>query len=418
MLRTLVRAMGALGLAATLAASASAQIPVATPIAPPTQRDALHAPGSDVSVWLLTMGDADNVESMFGHTAIWVRDTVTQRDTVINWGVFDMTKPNFILHFLQGLNWYSVGGDSMGYVMRAYRYWNRSVTGQELDLTTAQKDSLLRIMQVNLQPQNVNYRYDYFIDNCATRPRDILNQVLGGQLRTGADSLSGTSYRWHALRLMQSNVPLATGVDVALGEPSDRPITKWEEMFLPAKLHDWVATRQVKDSAGAMHPLVKQQRVLFQSTRPPEPTAPPKFAWLYAAGVVIALLFVWLGLATRTGAAIAFGVWSALCGILGVLLTLLWTITDHRFAYANENLLLFNPLWLVLAVLLPLWAMRDRTPRFTKELLYTVSVLSVIALVAHVALSRQNNLPVIGLALPPALALAFVVAKRGPMSRL
>ena len=413
MLRTLTRAAAALFAATSL----SAQVPGVAPTTP--ERDALHAPARDVDVSLLTMGNGSEVWEMFGHAAIWIRDRQTGRDTVVNWGTFNRSQPNFIPHFLQGLMLYSVGGDNMSYIMYMYRYLNRSVTSQELNLSDAQKDTLLTIIRTNFQPENVNYRYDYFVDNCATRPRDILNRVLGGQLRVGADSITNTSYRWHALRLMQGDKPLVLGVNIGLGEPSDRPITKWQEMFLPQKLHDWVATRMVRDSTGALRPLVKADRVLFQANRPSEPAAPPTFIWLWPIGIMVAGLFVWLGRAAlnggraaRVGAAIVFGTWATVSGLLGLLLTALWAVTDHRFAHANENLLLFNPVWLVLAVLLPMFFLKRKAASATWRTVQFLTVLAVIALVVHIVpISKQTNLPLVGLALPISLALSYLVAR-------
>lgn len=403
MLRTLAHA----GAALMLAASLGAQQP---------DRDPMHAPGRDLTVRLLTMGNGSDIYALFGHSAIWVHDNVTARDTVFNWGEFDLRQPNFILHFLQGLNLYTIGGQRISDLLYAYRYWNRSVTMQELDLTTSQKDSLVAIINENMREENRRYRYDYFVENCATRPRDILDRVLGGQLRIGADSVTPTTYRWQALRLMQLQSAIAFGANIGLGEPSDKPITAWQEMFLPRKLHDWVATRQVRDSTGALRPLVKSERVLFQSTRPPEPEAPPSYMWLWIVGIAIGGLFVWLGRravnggrGARIGAAIAFGFWAFVAGILGTLLTLLWTVTDHRFAHANENLLLFNPLWLVLVFLLPRFVLRGRAASLTRKLLLILLTLSGLALVAHLGLSRQNNIAVIGLALPVVAALWYVV---------
>jgi hypothetical protein len=403
MLRTLARAAAALMLAASL----GAQQPV---------RDPMHAPGSELTVRLLTMGNGEDIYALFGHSAIWVHDNVTARDTVFNWGEFDLRQPNFILHFLQGLNLYTIGGQRIGDLLYAYRYWNRSVTMQELDLTNAQKDTLVAIINENMREENRRYRYDYFVENCATRPRDILDRVLGGQLRIGADSVTPTTYRWQALRLMQLQGAIAFGANIGLGEPSDKPITAWQEMFLPRKLHDWVATRQVRDSTGALRPLVKSERVLFQSTRPPEPQSPPSYMWLWIVGIAVGGLFVWLGRqaiagsrGARIGAAIAFGTWAFIAGILGTLLTLLWTVTDHRFAHQNENLLLFNPLWLVLVFLLPRFMLRGRAANTTRNLLTVFLTLAVLALVAHLGLSRQHNIAVIGLALPIAAALWYVV---------
>jgi hypothetical protein len=410
MLRTLVRALVLLLAAGTIRAQGTPPVAMNSL----AMRDPTHAPGRDLTVSLLTMGNGTEVWENFGHSAIWLHDNATGRDTVFNWGVFNMRAPHFILHFLQGLMMYAMGGDRLDQVLYAYRYWNRSVTAQELDLTDAQKDALVRLINTNAEPQNVYYRYDYFVENCATRPRDMLDKVLGGQLRIGADSSSGTSYRYHALRLMQGNKPLVLGVDIGLGEPSDKPITRWQEMFLPAKLHDWVATRQVRDSAGVMHPLVKSERMLFRADRPPEPKEPPSFAWLWVAGVVLAAGFAGLGIAARRSrgarltAGIVYSIWGAVAGILGLLLTLLWTATDHRFAHANENLLLFNPLWLIVAVTLPMAIVRRRAVQLSDRLLLVMVGLSTIALLAHaVGLSRQSNLAIIGIGLLPALGLWY-----------
>lgn len=409
--------LAAVVVAAAVAAPAAAQVPNGIPTVP----DMLHVPGKDVTVSLLTMGDGAQVWEMFGHSAIRIRNDVDGRDTVFNWGEFDMRAPHFILHFLQGLNWYQMGGQTMSSLVYAYRYWNRSVTEQELDLTDAQKDSLIDIIRVNAEPQNLLYRYDYFVDNCATRPRDILDRVLGGQLRVGADSVTPTSYRYHALRLMQGDMPLVVGVDIGLGEPSDRPITKWQEMFLPEKLHDWVASKQVRDSTGgaggAMHPLVRHEQVIYQSTRAPEPTAPPKLApFLTALGIVLGAIFLWLGMRDGlTAAAVVYALWALVCGLLGIILTALWTVTDHRFAHYNENLLLFNPLWLALVVMAPMYLRSGRAARATRGIASVLAGLSVLALLGHaVLLSRQVNLAIIGLALPPAIAIAYVVANRLP----
>jgi hypothetical protein len=111
-------------------------------------------------------------------------------------------------------------------------------------------------------------------------------------------------------------------------------------------------------------------------------------------------------------AALIVSIWALAAGLLGVVLTLLWTMTDHVFAHANENLLLFNPLWLVLAVLaIPaLWTGRKSAP--FRKWAFGLAGLATLALVAHVVrLSAQDNLAVICLTLPPALAIAWIARR-------
>lgn len=421
MLRSLFRAALVLTTAGTIGAQQS------KPPAPAlTQPDPLHQTGQNVTVYLVTMGNGTQIWELFGHNAIWIHDNVTNRDTVFNWGVFSFRQPHFIARFLKGMMLYSMGGDSMENILLEYRYWNRSVVAQELDLLPAQRDTILAAIRWNALPENVNYRYDYFRDNCSTRVRDLIDRALGGPIAVQARSLTGTTYRWHTLRLMQSNVPIVLGVDIGLGRPADTDLTKWQEMFLPRKLHDFVAKVRVVDAAGTMHPLVKSERVLFQANRGPEPDTPPELGiWLLLGGVVVASLIIWAGLAASSGSRIArgavatvAGIWSLLTGLLGAILTLLWAVTDHVFAHANENLLLFNPLWLVMVVLLPLYLWSGRAERFTRSMIVVLMVLTIAALAAHATgLSAQQNLPVIGLALPPVLAIAAIAARPRAIAR-
>jgi hypothetical protein len=403
------RALAIASIAILLANSVEGQ---RIPARVPDSAGALYAPAADVTISLLTVGVGSQIWQLFGHSAIWIHDNRLGRDTVFNWGAFDLRSPNFIPRFLKGLLFYQMAGDSLEQVLLDARHWNRTVPAQELDLSDGQKDSILSAIRINARPENVVYRYDYFIDNCATKPRDILDRALTGRLRAGTDSLSGSTYRSEALRLMQGDRLLALGADMAMGRPSDRPITVWQSMFLPEKLHDWVATRQVSDSADVPHPLVRNERLLVRATRAPGPAHPPSFAWLWIAGAGIGSAFAWLRWASRTrrsarvGAAFTFGIWATVIGLLGVILIFLWAATDHRFAYANENVLLFNPLWLILAVTLPMSVMRGRFRLITSRLLLVLLALSAGVLLAHTfGVSRQANVPLIGLALLPALGL-------------
>ncbi len=265
----------------------------------------------------------------------------------------------------------------------------------------------------------MNYLYDDFRDNCSTRIRDIFDRALGGRLFSDASHRRGTTYRWHTLRLMQGSVWTMLGVDIALGLPADRPISVWDEMFLPRQLHDYIAGAHLDSPTGA-RPLVKSERVLFPSTRGPEPDRPPKLGVkLGIAGCAFAILLLCLAAAStkdtpwiRGITATLLGLWALVAGLLGVVLTLLWSVTNHVMAHGNENLMLFNPLWLVLVVLLPMFVWSRKAVRPTRLVCTAAVTVSVMALVAHlVGLSGQANLPIIALALPPALAIAVIVAR-------
>jgi hypothetical protein len=381
-------------------------------------------PGSELTITLLTMGVGEEVWEQFGHNALWFhvdRPAIVGGpvDVVYNWGIFDSSQPYFIPHFLQGRMIYSMGGYPYEETLIEYRQRDRAVWAQELDLTNAQKIALRDFVIWNSRPENAHYRYDYYLDNCSTRVRDALDRVLGGVIRaTFSGRKTPYTYRSETLRLTQREPLLATGIDIGLGRPADHQLSAYEEMFLPMRLRDYIREIRVSDGKGGTHPLVKNERMLLGTVSHPEPAAPPHWMALFLTiGLVLAALFVVAGWRASRGSAPArftagtlFAIWSFIAGVLGVILALLWTVTDHSFAYRNENLLLFNPLWLVLAVLAPMTAVKGGLSRTTRWLTLLLAGLALIALLLHIVrLSHEGNGAIIALALPPILALAWSV---------
>ena len=409
----------------TTSSIAGAQVrpPSAQP-APGPRVAAPGEPGSELTITLLTMGVGEQVWEQFGHNALWFHlDRAPSSggpvDVVYNWGIFDSSQPYFIPHFLQGRMLYSMGGYPYEQTLIEYRERDRAVWAQELDLTNAQKTALRDFVIWNSRPENANYRYDYYRDNCSTRVRDALDRVLGGVIRaTYSGRKTGYTYRSETLRLTQRQALLAAGIDLGLGRPADRELSAYEEMFLPMRLRDYVRELRIDDGHGGTRPLVKSERMLLPTISHPEASAPPHWMPTFVVlGLLIAVLFGVVGWRAARGSAPArftagtlFAVWCFGVGCLGLILSLLWSVTDHTFAHQNENLLLFNPLWLVLAVLVPMTAVRGRLSQVTRWLTLLVAALAVIALLLHlVGLSRESNGEMIAIALPPALVLAWVV---------
>ena len=234
-------------------------------------------PRPELTVYLLTMGQGDYVWEKFGHNALWVHDPVLGTDRVYNWGVFDFNSPGYWGRFLKGDWLYQLAVDDIYQTRAQYRYYDRTLVAQELNLTPEQKGELQAFLEWNARPENREYRYDYFRDNCSTRVRDVLDLVLGGQLRAAtAAEPTGTSYRWHSRRLIADDRLAYTGMNAGLGPPADQPISRWEEMFLPGKVRERVAELQVRRVDGDPVPLVASEQVLYQAVgREAERAEPP-----------------------------------------------------------------------------------------------------------------------------------------------
>lgn len=323
-------------------------------------------PGSQLRVWLVTAQPGDAVWERFGHNAIRILDTGSGRDVSYNWGIFSFDQPGFVARFLKGEMLYMMAGYWTGLMVEAYTGVGRDVVLQELALTPAQRAQLLTFLEWNALPENRDYRYDYFRDNCSTRVRDALDQVLEGALAARfREADTGTSYRWHIRRLTRMDPLLFTGMDALLGAPGDAPISVWEEMFLPMTLRDALRDVTVEDEFGARTPLVLDEVRAGPGTRPADPVAPPQWLpWYAVLGAFLGGLLAWSGtaasgaLATRgrgwaraAFAAVAVA-WSLTAGLVGTLLVLV-LFTDHVFMTWNANVLLASPVSLVLAGLLP-----------------------------------------------------------------
>src|ERR1700738_4646223 len=276
--------------------SIEAQVLPVNPAFAPSATAVSNEPGANLTVYVLTFGWGDEVWERFGHNAIWIKDRKRGTDTTYNWGMFSFHEPRFLTRFLTGDTRYWIQAFDLDTMLAEYKRRNRSVLAQELNLTPAQRLSLQQFVQWNALPQNKFYRYDYYRDNCSTRLRDAIDHALGGQLQTATTTrMTSGTYRWHTQRLMSGDIPLYTGVTLALGHPADKPLSMWEEMFLPVRMANDLRTVNIADSIGTQIPLIRSETAIFTAGRPPEPAAPPYYLPLFVAvGIIFAAVLVLL----------------------------------------------------------------------------------------------------------------------------
>lgn len=411
----IVRAISGFALFAVLALApaASSQMIPFTPAAP------IGEPGSELTVYLLTFGQGDAVWELFGHNAIWIKDRSKGTDITYNWGMFDFNQPNFIGRFLTGNTSYWMEGIDLELMLRAYTQRNRSILAQELNLTPEQRLQLKQSLEVNALPQNRFYRYDYYRDNCSTRLRDMLDRALGGQLQTATTTRATTeTYRTHTQRLTQGTIPIYTGITLALGHPADKPISVWDEMFLPVRMANHLRGVSVADTVGTRVPLVRSEMALFTAGRAPEKSVPPGYLpWYVAVGLVLAGALIALVRRAEHGGRVALfaatalaTVWSLVAGLAGLALVAAWLFTQHHFMGRNENLLHFSPLSVALVVLIPLSIHGLRGVTRARKLSALIAALSLFGFVAQgVPFFDQSNGEIIALALPLNLAVTWTV---------
>jgi hypothetical protein len=367
----------------------------------------------------MTMGPGEHVWERFGHNAIWIHDSIAGTDIAYNYGLFDFQQQDFLPRFIRGQMWYWMAGFPAERYVEGYVRANRSVWLQELDLPPEARLELQRFLLWNERPENRFYHYDYYRDNCSTRVRDALDRVIGSRIHAATAAVpTGTTYRFHTQRLTANDPPIFTGLLLALGPGVDRPISQWEEMFLPLALREHIRRVRIPAADDSLVPLVKSERTLFLSTAAPPPGAPPQWLpWYLILGVALGGSAAFLGaLSGRRAARVALGAlvigWGVLAGFAGTVLAGLWAFTDHVMAYRNENLFQVNPLaWLLvlpgaLVLLTP-----PRAARWAQAMAAIVagSALLGFALQALPGLDQVNG-PIIALALPVQVGVAFALS--------
>ncbi|HEX3233261.1 MAG TPA: DUF4105 domain-containing protein [Gemmatimonadales bacterium] len=367
-------------------------------------------PGAALTVYVMTMGPGAMVWERFGHNAIWVHDPVQGTDLTYNYGLFDFRQHNFVLRFVRGQMWYWMAGFPADQYLEEYKRNNRSVWVQELDLPPRARLQLQEFLAWNARPENRFYHYDYYRDNCSTRVRDVIDRVVGGAVRRATAAVPvAASYRFHTQRLTANDPLIYTGLLLALGPGVDRPLSAWEEMFLPLKLREHLRRVTISGPDGRPRPLVKSERTIFRSTGSPPPDAPPDWlpAYLLVGSTIGGLAWVLSrgarrNVVARAGFLFVVAGWALLVGLAGLVLAGLWGLTDHVMAYRNENLLQMSPLALLLLPFL-FGAVRGTSGRGRSAFAVAAMVAGVSGLGLAAKLLpgfHQVNGSVIALALP------------------
>lgn len=303
-------------------------------------------------VQVLTCAPGEPLFSAFGHSAFRIVDPGIQLDRIYNYGTFDFRTPNFYGKFVQGKLPYFLDDDGPGSFLQEYMRDQREVKVQTLNLSNAEANGVFQYLENNLLPENRQYPYDFFFDNCATRERDVLTEVLGAKLDWNpwpSDSLG--SLRDLLDIYLEERKWADFGIDLILGLPADREADQQLSMFLPDFLFLALDRARVKDGDQSRS-LVKDTYVWVKPERELDfsdgPITPLMVTWgFFGLTFLVTLLF-----SARHPVARAFdGLFFFVLGALGLFLLGMWVATNHQATYANLNVLWAHPIYLVFAFL-------------------------------------------------------------------
>ena len=223
-------------------------------------------------------------------------------------------------------------------------FFGRSVWQQTLNLTNKEKVELIRLLQENYHPKNRVYRYNFFYDNCATRPRDKIEESITEKVIYPADPQDGShSFRDIVHQYCKGHPWARFGIDLCIGSEADQPITQRQMMFAPFYLMDAFAGAQIKNDS-IQRPLAEAAELVVDAT--PEPD---ESTWILTPLQCALLLFILTAGATIYGIRRRTGLWGidlflfGAAGIVGCVLAFLALFSEHPAVSSNFLLLVFHP---------------------------------------------------------------------------
>lgn len=296
-----------------------------------------------IQVSLMTCSPGTEVYSLYGHTALRVKDYTLGRDWVFNYGVFSFSQPHFILNFVLGKCDYMVDAVTYEDFLREYEYRGSSVTEQVLNLTTDEANRILNNLVLNMQPENQTYRYNFLYNNCTTKVRDMIEGSLDGEV-VYQPQLPAQTFR-QILHVYTAGYDWPeVGDDLLLGQEVDTVVTDRASMFAPLRLMNYADSATIRDYQGHERPLVLTTRQVLaqrdQAYTPPFPLSPQMCAWLLLAFSVLVALAEYR---FRRQLWIYDLLLMPAQGVAGLLLTFMFLFSEHPGVSSNWQIWVLHP---------------------------------------------------------------------------
>lgn len=353
---------------------------------------------SEVSI--VTAGPGTEIFETFGHAAIRIKDPVLQLDVIYNYGMFDFNAPNFNLNFVKGTPYYSLGKQRFSHFISSYNFQKRWVKQQVLNLSQSEKQAYFLYLENNARPENRDYLYDPYYNNCATKLRDITTDILRNKVTFKA--LDSRKKNYTLRELMQQEIPWNTwgslGINIALGSELDKIATENQYMYLPDYVYQKFKVATTIQNKEVV-PLVKKEVDLLLH---PEKQYKSALVSPFLLFMLLGLLGFLITYKDHTNLKRTKWFDSLLLfatGILGSLVLFLWCFTNHSTAPNN-----FNFLWAFAPNLLVAFLRLNKTWKRWFSLYFKFLALLLFVMLVFWVLGIQS----FPLAIIPFLILLFV----------
>lgn len=309
---------------------------------------------NDAEVSILTCSPGNKIYSVYGHSAIRVKDVNENYDMVFNYGLFDFNTPNFLYRFASGQTDYLLGVNNFDNFYAEYVNEKRSIFEQVLNLSQAEKQKVFDFLIWNAKPENRVYRYNFFFDNCATRIRDVIKVQVEIEVVFPENTKETKTFRDLIKEFHSEMFWLNFGIDLLIGSPADKVATVSEEMFLPNYLMKHFSNSDIMNNSGTI-PLVKSSSVIYNS--PKHEHLASKITSPFALLLFLTIFVMYVSLSefrrNKISSLLDYIVYG-ITGLMGIIILWFVLYSEHPAMSPNYNLmwaiplnLFFSVIWLV-----------------------------------------------------------------------
>ena len=306
----------------------------------------VRAQSDDLEVYLVTCSPGTETYSMYGHSALRLVNAEKGSDNVYNWGVFDFSTPNFNYKFARGRLEYMLAVSSWNSFLQEYFSEERSVWLQRVNLDSGEIKLLLDFLENNMKPENRFYRYDFFMDNCSTRIRDIFESVSGDRLVYPSNNGEPVTYRQRLDEYTLNTPWLDVGIDLLIGSPGDELCGFRESMFLPDYLmHNLSESKVIRNDK--INPLLGEPIAVFEFAPQGNNVALYLKPWFILSCLAMVILMLTFNTANRIFQGLIDYMLFSLVALLAILMIFANYLTDHLAMGNNYNIIWLNPLLII-----------------------------------------------------------------------
>ncbi len=348
---------------------------------------------------LLTCSPGPDAYEKFGHTAIRILDESQGVDMIANWGIFDFDKPGFYYKFVKGETYYMLGVHETFYFLESYRRRNSYVIEQVLNLSHDERKRLYDAISVNYLPENREYLYNFVFDNCATRPRELINQIVKPKTIEAVNEIEYKSFRDWVGAYTGKYSWLQFGIDLVFGRDADEHATPYQAMFLPEVLYKNYNGAKVVDQSSTEVLFISEERYLVEKSDDRQKSnvlSVPIFVTAFL--LIIGFIITFRENKKKKHYKIMDFLLLLITGIAGLIIFYLMFFSIHPLVKSNFNLMWCNPLNIIASVLL----FTRKIKKILKGYFLIYFVMIVVAFIVAVLKVQIFNiafLPVMGLML-------------------